>query len=42
MAQEYCSEISLPLLLSGSDRDLNLESTLEELEVIRKENLKSF
>ncbi|PLZ34576.1 histidine kinase [Fischerella thermalis WC542] len=33
MAQEYCSEISLPLLLSGSDRDLNLESTLEELQL---------
>jgi hypothetical protein len=33
VAQEYCSEISLPLLLSGSDRDLDLESTLQELQL---------
>ncbi|MFB2773041.1 sensor histidine kinase [Pelatocladus sp. BLCC-F211] len=33
MAQEYCSEIAPPLLLSGSDRDLDLESTLQELQL---------
>ncbi|BAZ67371.1 MAG: sensor histidine kinase [Pelatocladus maniniholoensis HA4357-MV3] len=33
MAQEHYSEIPPPLLLNGSDRDLDLESTLQELQL---------
>ncbi|MCX7593346.1 MAG: ATP-binding protein [Fischerella sp.] len=33
MVQEFRSEISPPLLSAGSDRDLNLDSTLQELQL---------
>jgi signal transduction histidine kinase len=33
VAQEHYSEIPPPLLLNGSDRDLDLESTLQELQL---------